>query len=86
MTNDEKLAKCVEFIKKIERFDKKNYDTFDIDDTKPEHVYCDNCDEEIEVKRIWPANAAENTEYIDYKVIDDLSDSAWHLLADIEML
>ena len=84
MTTEEKLAKAVDFIKSIERLDKSQYDKFDMHDLEKEaYAYCDECDEMVDVKLQWPRQVSLNTEYIDWKVIDDLSDKAWHVLASI---
>lgn len=85
MTAEKKLAKAIEFIKSIQKLDKRKYDTFDLNELeKFACAYCDDCDSVVDVKMNWPARIFLNTEYIDYRVIDDLSDKAWHVLADIE--
>lgn len=84
MTTEEKLEKAVEFIKSIERLDKSQYGNFNMHDLEKEaYAYCDECDDMVDVKLQWPSRVSLNTEYIDWKVIDDLSDQAWHVLADI---
>ena len=84
MTTEEKLSKAIAFIKSIEKIDKLKYDVFDLDDIQNDtYAYCDKCDEPVNVKLHWPSNVLMNTRYIDGKVLDDLSDKAWHVLADI---
>lgn len=85
MTIEEKLAKAVAFIKSIEKLDKHNYDTFDLNDIENaatgECCECDSTDINIHLR--WPNDITLNTEYIDYRILDDLSDRAWHVLADL---
>ena len=85
MTVEEKLEKAIEFIKSIEKMNKKDYDTFNIADFE-EYADgdCLECGEEVDVKLHWPSHISLNTEYIDYRVIDDLKDKAWHILFDLE--
>ena len=84
MTTEEKLTKAIEFIKSIEKIDKRNYDTFDLDDIKDgATAYCADCDAYVDVDLHWPSNVTLNTEYIDYRILDDLSDKAWHVLLDL---
>ena len=84
MTTKEKLAKAITFIKSIEKLNKKDYDVFKLKDVaKDAYAYCEDCGENVDVKLNWPRSASCNTEYIDYRIIDDLSDKAWHVLADI---
>ena len=84
MTTEEKLAKAVEFIKSIEKLNKNDYDTFNLDDVEnAAYVECTCCGNTANFDFNWPRNVSLNTEYIDWKVIDDLSDKAWHVLADI---
>lgn len=68
MTAEEKLSKAVEFIKSIEKLNKKDYDIFSIDDLASEaYAYCNECDEQVDVQLNWPRNVSLNTEYIDNK-------------------
>lgn len=84
MTTEEKLAKAIEFIKSIEKIDKRNYDTFDLNDIESEsYAYCDECGDNVDFKVHWPRRISLNTEYIDYCILDDLSDKAWHILMDL---
>lgn len=85
MTIEEKLEKAIEFIKSIEKMNKNNYDTFDISDIENEAACeCENCGDNVDVKFYWPGHISLNTKYIDYRVIDDLKDKAWHILVDLE--
>lgn len=85
MTTAEKLAKAVEFIKSIEKLDKRDYDIFGLKDIEnAAYVECYECGNTAHFEFNWPRDVSSNTEYIDCKVIDDLSDKAWHVLADIE--
>ena len=84
MTTEEKLAKAVDFIKSIEKLDKKSYNTFSLNDIENNaYAYCDECDCSVNAHLQWPSSVKLSTEYIDWKVIYDLSDKAWHVLASI---
>ena len=74
MTTEEKLEKAIEFIKSIERLDACSYDIFSSDDID---AVCNEC--ESDDIHIYGMNGS----YIDCKVLDELSNKAWHVLADI---
>ena len=74
MTIEEKLEKAIKFIKSIERFDACNYDIFSLNDINAVYNECES--EDISFYGM-------NGRYIDCKVLDELSDKAWHVLADI---
>lgn len=74
MTTEEKLEKAVKFIKSVERLDMHSYDIFSSDDI---NAVCNECEsDDISFYGM-------NGRYIDCKVLDELSDRAWHVLADI---
>lgn len=74
MTTEEKLEKAIRFIKSIEQLDACSYDIFSLDDI---NAVCNECEsEDISFYGM-------NSRYIDCKVLDELSDKAWHVLADI---
>lgn len=81
MTAEEKVRRLAEFVKKIERLDVGSYDAFSLDDVRCE---CPECGETC--TPTWPSGARECTEYVDERVLDDIKDQAWHVLADTETL
>ncbi len=83
MTTEDKLSRAVEFIRMVEALDKHDYDTLSLDDIEA-HGYCPTCDDEVDgVELQWPYDANLKTKYIDTRVVDELKDKAWHVLADI---
>lgn len=76
MTTEEKLEKAIQFIKSIEKMNKKDYDVFNIVDIEGECLECGSDDIEL--------HGPPYSKYIDSKVIDDLKDKAWHILFDLE--
>ena len=82
---EEKLEKALEFIRSIEKMNKKDYDVFNIVDLKDKmEGECLECgSDDIELHGPYSSNISLNTEYIDSKVIDDLKDKAWHVLFDL---
>lgn len=80
MTTEEKLAKAIEFIKKIEKLD---LNTTDIGTLI--HVCGQEC-EECGSDDVYCEIEGDDIEVILPKEIDDLKDKAWHLLADIDAL
>lgn len=84
LTTEQKLERAIAFIKSMQSLDKSKYDTFDLSDLERSAVgVCDECGSDVDVKLRWPYSINLSTEYIDYKVLDDLSDKAWHVLADL---
>ena len=80
MTTEEKLEKAIEFIRSIEKIDVKQYVSFRSSDLV-KTIYCPSCDEEINLKL--PECCKSSYEFIDKKIVDDLSEKAWHILADL---
>ena len=81
LTTEQKLEKAIEFIRSIEKLSNDDYsivDNFDIENSWSD-VECLECGGS-DVKVYWNA---PNAKYIDAKVIEDLSDKAWHLLIDL---
>ena len=82
MTIEEKLEKAIEFIRSIEKIDVKQYASFRSTDLlKQTTIYCPSCDDEIELEL--PKCCRLSKEFIDKKIVDDLSEKAWHILADL---
>lgn len=76
LTTEQKLEKCIKFIKKIEKMDiPTNY----IEDYISYCGYCEECgsdDVDIEVR-------GDDMKIVDPKYLEELKDEAWHILADI---
>lgn len=76
MTIEQKLEKCVDFIRKIEKMDiPMNY----VEDYISYCGYCEECgsdDVDIEVR-------GDDMKIVDPKYLEELKDEAWHILADI---
>lgn len=84
MTTEEKLKKAIEFIESIEKLNKDSYDNFNISDLEEyARGECDYCGDDVKVNLYFPSHL-KNIKYIDAKVLDDLSDKAWHLLFDLK--
>ena len=85
MTAEEKLKKCIDFIKQLESYDVHDkYDNFNLKDLEEEaRGDCYECDCDVKVKLSWPSHISLNTEYVDIQAFEDLKDRAWHVLADI---
>ena len=73
-TTEEKLEKALEFIQSVERLDTCSYDTFSSNDID---AMCNECEsDDISFPGM-------DSKYIDCKVLDELSDKAWHILAEL---
>ena len=75
LTIEQKLERCIEFIKNIENMD---VPLVDIEDLVSINAECEECgSDEIDVE------FRNGAEVVEQSVIKDLKDKAWHLLADI---
>lgn len=75
LTTEQKLERCIEFIKKIKNID---IPLIDIEDLVSIDAECEDCgSDEIHVE------FENGSEVVDPKFVEDLKDEAWHLLADI---
>lgn len=87
MTIEEKLEKAIAFIESVKNIDKKDFTAFNLDDIKDRieaTATCDECgcESSCSVELAWPSSI-EFDGYINASVLDDLSDKAWHVLADL---
>lgn len=81
LTTEQKLEKAIEFIRSIEKLSTDDYSIVDRSSIENSwsDVECLECGSS-DVKVYWNA---PTDKYIDAKVIDDLSNKAWHLLIDL---
>lgn len=77
MTVEEKLEKVVEFIKNIENMQLPVEITEDIIDSA--NIYCSECGFKTEVE----VGNNSNRRFVEAKLLEELKDAAWHVLADI---
>ena len=76
LTTEQKLEKCVEFIRKIEQMD---IPVKRIEDYISYSGYCEECgSEDIDVDIY-----GDDMWVVDPKYLDEFKDEAWHVLADI---
>ena len=74
LTTEQKLERCIEFIKKLEKIE---VPIIEIDDLEID-ASCNECgSDDVYVK------FRGHNEVIDPKFVDDIRDQAWHILADI---
>ena len=76
LTTEQKLEKCVEFIRKIEKMD---IPVKCIEDCISYRGYCEECGSEDVDVDIY----GDDMWVVDPKYLDELKDEAWHGLADI---
>lgn len=77
MTVEEKLEKAIEFIKNIENMQLPVETVEDIIDSAD--IYCVECGFKTEVE----VGNNSNRRFVEAKLLEDIKDEAWHLLADI---
>ena len=77
MTTEEKLEKAIKFIKNIENMQLPVETVEDIIDSAD--IYCSECGFKTEVE----IGNNSNRRFVEVKLLEELKDEAWHVLADI---
>lgn len=88
MTTEEKLQKAIEFIKSIENIKSSfNCRFLDIDDlvidVDTNYSICNECGSTDINADYKISNKYSYLKFVDSEILDELSDKAWHILADI---